>query len=55
MNLTVIKGDGPEHDKADELAERIKDVIYEFSGRISLATAIGVLHIVAAEILQEAQ
>ena len=50
-------------DIAEEMAEKIKDVIYEYSERalhdlreyqpITLATAIGVLHIVAKELLDD--
>lgn len=40
-------------DIAEEMAEKIKDVIYEYSERTTLATAIGVLHIVAKELLED--
>lgn len=56
MTLTVFKGDGkrPE-DVTGEMAERIRAVIYEYaeSHKLPLAAAIGVLHIVAAEIMTE--
>lgn len=38
---------------AEEMAERIKEVIYEYSERTTLATAVGVLHIVAKELLDD--
>lgn len=40
-------------DIAEEMAEKIKGVIYEYSERATLATAIGVLHIVARELLDD--
>lgn len=40
-------------DVANEMAERIKEVIYEYSERTTLATAVGVLHIVAKELLDD--
>ena len=55
MTLTVIAGDGKRlQDVTEEMAERIKAVIYEYSERTTLAAALGVLQIVAAEILEEA-
>ena len=56
MTLTVIAGDGKRpQDVTEEMAERIKAVIYDYSDRTTLAAALGVLQIVAAEILEEAQ
>lgn len=40
---------------AGELAQTIKDLIYEQADRIPLALAIGVLRIVEKEILDEQQ
>jgi hypothetical protein len=39
----------------EELAENLKKVIYQYSGRMTLATAIGVMQIVAHEIVNEAE
>lgn len=41
-------------DTAGEMAERIKALVYEYSDRMALATAVGVLTIVQREILEEA-
>lgn len=50
-DIRVLKGDGKRaEDVTGELAERIKAMIYEYDGRITLAAAIGVLHLVAHEI-----
>jgi hypothetical protein len=37
----------------DDAADRIEALIYEYSGRIPLAAAIGVLHLVAYEITKD--
>ncbi len=56
MSLEVLKtSGGPGHEIAGEMAEKIKAVIYEYSGRVPLALAIGVLEIVKAEIMDEQQ
>lgn len=53
-NVTVFRGGGtPAHAIAGELAERVKALVYEYSDRIALATAVGVLDIVKLEILGE--
>lgn len=53
-NLRVFEGHGtPGHVLAGEMAERIKEVIYDYSGRLPVAAAVGVLEIVKAEILDE--
>lgn len=39
---------------AEELANKIKDDVYQYSGKIPLALAIGVLRIVEKELLDEA-
>lgn len=54
MILRVINSDGkrPE-DLTGELAEKLKEAIYQYDGRMTLAAAVGVLHIVAAEIIRE--
>jgi hypothetical protein len=48
--FTLVKGHRPE-DVAGEMAERIKELIWEYEGRTTLAAVIGVLHIVAAELI----
>lgn len=56
MNPTlIITGPGPAHDRAGELAEAIKTLIYDESQRapLSMALVVGVLHIVADEIITE--
>lgn len=48
----AIAGSGrPAHDLTGEMAERIKDVVYEYSGKMPVASAIGVLEIVKIEIM----
>lgn len=53
-DLRVLPGDGkrPE-DVTGEMAERIRELIYEYADRTTVAAAIGVLHIVAHELLWE--
>ena len=48
--FAVVRGQRPEY-VAGEMAERIKALIWEYEGRVTLATAVGVLHIVAAELI----
>jgi hypothetical protein len=53
-DIRVLKGDGKRaEDVTGEMADRIKDLIYEYKGRMPLAAAIGVLHIVAHEIMRD--
>jgi hypothetical protein len=52
--FTMLHGSGQRaEDMTGEMAERIKDVIYEYEGRVTLAAAVGVLHIVAVELMGE--
>jgi hypothetical protein len=51
--VVFIGGGTPAHEVAGELAERIKALVYEYGGRMPLATAVGVLEIAKMEILQE--
>lgn len=54
MTFAVITGDGKRDvDIASEMVERVKDVIYEYSERTNIITAIGVLEIAKAEILAD--
>jgi len=50
--FAIVQGQRPE-DVAGEMAERIKALIYEYDNRVTLATAVGVLHIVAAELIED--
>ena len=53
-DIRVLKGDGQRaEDVTGELADRIKALVYEYSGRMPLAAAIGVLHLVAYEITRD--
>lgn len=51
----IITGPGTAHDRAGELAEAIKTLIYDQSRRapLSMALVVGVLHIVADEIITQ--
>ena len=50
--FTLLRGSGQRsEDLTGEMAERIKDVVYEYEGRVTLAAAVGVLHIVAVELM----
>ena len=49
-DIRVLKGGKRAEDVTGELADRIKALIYEYDGRITLAAVIGVLHLVAYEI-----
>ncbi len=42
-------------DRAADMAKRIKELVYEYSGTMPLATAIGVIDIVKLEIIAEAE
>lgn len=56
MKLHILTGDGKRaEDVVVEMAARIKDVIYDYAGKATVATAVGVLHIVAREIMEEAE
>lgn len=53
-DIRILKGDGKRaEDVTGELAERIKALIYEYEGRLTLAAAVGVLHLVAYEITRD--
>ena len=54
--FTVLHGNGQRaEDMTGELAERIKALVYEYEGRITLAAAVGVLHIVAVELMGDSR
>ena len=51
-DLRVFTGGGKrDTDLADDMCKAVKAAVYEFSGRVPLATAIGVLEIAKQEIL----
>lgn len=50
--LPVTGGGQRPEDVTEEMAERLKEVIYDYAGRTTLAAAVGVLHIVALEIME---
>lgn len=53
-DIRIFKGDGKRaEDVTGELGDRIKALVYEYDKRITLAAAIGVLHIVAYEIIRD--
>ena len=53
-DIRIFKGDGKRaEDVTGELGDRIKALIYEYSGRMPLAAAVGVLHLVAYEITRD--
>jgi hypothetical protein len=55
MTLKVMPGSGQRaEDVTGEMAERIREVIYEYSGRMTLAAAVGVLTIVQHELMEDA-
>ena len=52
--FTVVHGSGQRaEDMTGEMAERIRSLVYEYEGRVTLAAAVGVLHIVAVELMGE--
>jgi len=54
MMLVKIEGTGRRaEDISQEMADRIKEIIYEYAGVTTVPAAVGVLHIVAAEIIEE--
>lgn len=53
--LRVFPGNGQKgHELANEMANRLNDVIYDYAGRVPLATALGVIEIVKIELLEAA-
>jgi len=50
--FAVVKGQRPE-DVTGEMADRIKALIWEYEDRTTMAAAVGVLHIVAAELIRD--
>lgn len=52
--LKLLDGDGKRaHELAGELAARIKDIVYEYSDKMPVATALGALEIAKIEILED--
>lgn len=54
LKFKVITGNSHE-ELAAELCDRLKSVVYEYSDRIPLTLAIGVIEIAKMEILEEAK
>ena len=55
-DIRIFKGDGKRaEDVTGELADRIKALVYEYSGRMPLAAAVGVLHLVAYQITKDSE
>jgi hypothetical protein len=53
-DIRTLKDDSKRaEDVTGELADRIKMLVYEYNGRMNLATAIGVLHFVAYDITRD--
>ena len=51
-NFSVVIGDGQSVlALSEEMCDKIKEVVYSYSGRVPASVAIGVLHIAAKEIL----
>lgn len=52
--IAVFDGGGQRsHEVAGELAERIKELVYEYADRMPVATAVGAMEIAKIEILNE--
>lgn len=51
--IKVFEGGQRPTEAADEMCQRLKEVVYDYSDRIPLALAIGVLEIAKREILDE--
>ena len=53
-DIRIFKGDGKRaEDVTGELGDRIKALVYEYSGRMPLAAAVGVLYLVAYEVTRD--
>ena len=52
--IKAFDGGQRAEDVTAEMCERIKDVVYGYSGRMTLAAAIGALEIAKSEILRDA-
>lgn len=51
--FAVIAGSGTPAEQSEELADKLKALVYAYEGKLSLSAAIGVLEIVKYEIIQE--
>lgn len=47
----VVNSSRPQAEVVAEMCERVKEVVYSYTGQVPVATAIGVLHVAAKEIL----
>jgi len=53
-DIRVLKDNGERaEDLTGELGDRIKALVDEYSGRMTLAAAVGVLHLVAYDIIRD--
>ena len=51
----IVSAGQPMHDLSAEMADRIKDVIYDYAERVPLVVAIGALEVVKYEIMRDAE
>ena len=51
----IVSTGQPMHDLSAEMADRIKDVIYDYAERVPLVVAIGALEVVKYEIMRDAE
>lgn len=55
MDVIKFEGGKPAQDHAADMCEAIKATVYQFAGKVPLATAIGVLEIAKREIIDESE
>lgn len=55
MTLKLVATGQPMQDLSAEMADRIKDVIYDYAERVPLVVAIGALEVVKYEIMRDAE
>ena len=53
--FTIVSTGQPMQDLSEEMADRIKDVIYDYAGRVPLTLAMGVMEVVKFEIMRDAE
>ena len=51
----IVSAGQPMHDLSAEMADRIKDVIYDYAERVPLTLAMGVMEVVKFEIMRDAE
>jgi hypothetical protein len=52
-SIKLITSGKPSQEHASEMCEEVKSVVYRFSDKVSLATAVGVLELAKLEIISE--